>query len=129
MGEKKLKNSTRAGLIKEDESKGIKSMSENPEIMYPFYAKMDAFFGHMTNATPIARYYIQDKDSLNGDDDDDLLLNRENNFLESPLNLDPFLNNEDILVQVENLQDESATTSKPDTYEIQYWLFLLLPEN
>ncbi|MBW0592340.1 hypothetical protein O181_132055, partial [Austropuccinia psidii MF-1] len=35
----------------------------------------------------------------------------ENNCLDSPLDLDPLLNNDDDLVQVENLQDESQSKS------------------
>ncbi|MBW0581415.1 hypothetical protein O181_121130 [Austropuccinia psidii MF-1] len=49
---------------------------------------------------------LQEKDSFNGDD---VLFDKENNGLESPLNLTPFLHNEDDLVQEENLQDESVT--------------------
>ncbi|MBW0562831.1 hypothetical protein O181_102546 [Austropuccinia psidii MF-1] len=74
--------------------------------MFPCYAEMDALFGHKPNVTPIASYDFQEKDSLSGDDDDDVLLDKENNGLESPLNLDPLINNDDDLVQVENLQDE-----------------------
>ncbi|MBW0485384.1 hypothetical protein O181_025099 [Austropuccinia psidii MF-1] len=78
--------------------------------MCPFYAEMDVLFGHNPNVTPIASYDSQGKDSLNGyDDDDDVLLYKENNLLDSPLNLDPLLNNDDDLVQVENLKDESQS--------------------
>ncbi|MBW0539490.1 hypothetical protein O181_079205 [Austropuccinia psidii MF-1] len=66
-------------------------------------------FGHKPNVTPIASYDSQEKDSFNGDNDVDVLLDKENDGLESILNLDPFLHNEDDLVQVENLQDESVT--------------------
>ncbi|MBW0575833.1 hypothetical protein O181_115548 [Austropuccinia psidii MF-1] len=79
--------------------------------MCPCYAEMDVFFGHKPNVTPIASYDLQEKYSLNGDDDDDFLLDKENNHLDSPLNLDPLLNNDDYLVQVENLQDESQSKS------------------
>ncbi|MBW0578491.1 hypothetical protein O181_118206, partial [Austropuccinia psidii MF-1] len=68
---------------------------------------MDVLFGHKPNVTPIASYDSQEKDSFNGDDDD-VLINKENNGLESPLNLVPLLHNEDDLVQAENLQDESV---------------------
>ncbi|MBW0528243.1 hypothetical protein O181_067958, partial [Austropuccinia psidii MF-1] len=105
MAAKKFKNLTGAGITEEDESKGIKSMSEKLEIMCPFYAEMDVLFGHKPNVTPIASYDSQEKDSLNGGDDDDVLLDKDNNGLELPLNLDPLLNNDDNLVQVENLQD------------------------
>ncbi|MBW0586736.1 hypothetical protein O181_126451 [Austropuccinia psidii MF-1] len=111
MGAKKFENLTGAGITEEYESKGIKSMSEKLERMFPFYAEMDVLFGHKPNVTPIANYDPQEKDSLNGDDDDDVLLDKKNNGLESPPNLDPFINNDDDLVQVENLQDESATHS------------------
>ncbi|MBW0591614.1 hypothetical protein O181_131329 [Austropuccinia psidii MF-1] len=79
--------------------------------MCPCYSGMYVLFGHKPNVTPIASYDLQEKDSLNGDDDDDVLLDKENNGLESPLNLVPLLHNEDDLVQVENLQDESKSKS------------------
>ncbi|MBW0581737.1 hypothetical protein O181_121452 [Austropuccinia psidii MF-1] len=79
--------------------------------MCPCYAEMDVLFCHKPNVTPIASYDSQGKDSLNGDDDDDVLLDKENNGLESPLNLDPLLHNEDDLVQVENIKDESKSKS------------------
>ncbi|MBW0474165.1 hypothetical protein O181_013880 [Austropuccinia psidii MF-1] len=71
---------------------------------------MDVLFGHKPNVTPIASYDSQEKDSLNGDDDD-VFLAKENNGLESPLNLVPLLHNEDDLVQAENIQDESKSKS------------------
>ncbi|MBW0562408.1 hypothetical protein O181_102123 [Austropuccinia psidii MF-1] len=77
--------------------------------MCPCYAEMDVLFGHKPNVTPIASYYLQEKEILNGDDD--VLLDKGNNCLNSPLNLDPLLNNDDVLVQVENLQDESQSKS------------------
>ncbi|MBW0537882.1 hypothetical protein O181_077597 [Austropuccinia psidii MF-1] len=73
--------------------------------MCPCYAQMDVLFVHKPNFTPIASYDLQEKDSLNGDDDDDVWLDKENNGLESPVNLVPLLNNEDDLVQAENLKD------------------------
>ncbi|MBW0568174.1 hypothetical protein O181_107889 [Austropuccinia psidii MF-1] len=79
--------------------------------MCPLYAEMDVIFGHKPNLTPIASYDLQDKDSFNVDDDVDVFLYKENNGLESPLNLVPFLHNEDDLVQAENLQDESKSKS------------------
>ncbi|MBW0576270.1 hypothetical protein O181_115985 [Austropuccinia psidii MF-1] len=112
MAEKKFKNFTGAGITEEDESKEIKSMSENLKGMCPCYAEMDVLFGHKPNVTPIASYDSQEKDSLNGSDDDyDVFLDKENNGLESSLNLVPLLHNEDDLVQVENLQDESQSKS------------------
>ncbi|MBW0589824.1 hypothetical protein O181_129539 [Austropuccinia psidii MF-1] len=72
------------------------------------YAEMDVLFGHKPNATPIASYDSQEKDSLNCDDDD-VFLDKENNGLESPLNPDPLINNDDDLVQVESLQDQSQS--------------------
>ncbi|MBW0502347.1 hypothetical protein O181_042062, partial [Austropuccinia psidii MF-1] len=72
--------------------------------MCTFYAEMDVIFGH----NPIASYDSQEKDIFNGDDDVDVLLDKENNGLKSPLNLVPLLHNEDDLVQAENLQDESV---------------------
>ncbi|MBW0588521.1 hypothetical protein O181_128236 [Austropuccinia psidii MF-1] len=69
---------------------------------------MGVLFGHKPNATPIESYDSQEKDSFNGDDDVDVFLDKENNGLESPLNLVPLLHNEDDLVQAENLQDESC---------------------
>ncbi|MBW0584162.1 hypothetical protein O181_123877 [Austropuccinia psidii MF-1] len=59
---------------------------------------------------PLQAMILKKKDSLNGDVDDDVLLDKENNGLESPLNLVPLLHNEDDLVQVEDLQDESVTS-------------------
>ncbi|MBW0584783.1 hypothetical protein O181_124498 [Austropuccinia psidii MF-1] len=103
MAAKIFENLTRAGITEEDESNIIKSMSEKIESMCTFYAEMDVLFGHNPNVTPIASYHSQEKDSLNGDDDD-VLIDKENNGLESPLNLDPLINNYDDLVQVENLQ-------------------------
>ncbi|MBW0470284.1 hypothetical protein O181_009999 [Austropuccinia psidii MF-1] len=91
--------------MEEDESKGIKSISEKLESPFPCYAEMDVLFGHNPNATPIASYDFQENDSLNGD----VLLDKENNGLESTLNLVPLLHNEYDLVQAENLQDESVT--------------------
>ncbi|MBW0581310.1 hypothetical protein O181_121025 [Austropuccinia psidii MF-1] len=58
---------------------------------------------------PLQAMICKKKDSFNGDDDDDAFLDKENNGLESPLNLDPLLHNEDDLVQAENLQYESVT--------------------
>ncbi|MBW0552825.1 hypothetical protein O181_092540 [Austropuccinia psidii MF-1] len=75
------------------------------------YAEMDVLFGHKPNATPIVSYDSQEKDSLNGDDDD-VFLGKQNNGLESPLNLDPLINNDDDLVKVENLQDQSSGSRK-----------------
>ncbi|MBW0536115.1 hypothetical protein O181_075830, partial [Austropuccinia psidii MF-1] len=109
MAAKKFKNLTGAGITEEDESKGIKSMSEKLESMCPSYEEMDVLFGHKPNVTPIASYYLQGKDSFNGDDD--VLLDKENNCLDSPHNLDPFLNNDDNLVPVENLQDALQSKS------------------
>ncbi|MBW0469858.1 hypothetical protein O181_009573 [Austropuccinia psidii MF-1] len=73
MAAKKIKNLTRDGITEEDESKGIKSMSENLESMCPCYAEMDVLLGHKPNVTPIASYDSQEKDNFNGDDDDVLL--------------------------------------------------------
>ncbi|MBW0582379.1 hypothetical protein O181_122094 [Austropuccinia psidii MF-1] len=117
MAAKKIKNLTAAGLTEEDESKGIRSMSEKLESMCPCYAEMDLLFGHKPNVTPIASYDLQDKDGLNGDDDD-VFIDKENNCLDSPHNLDPFLNNDDNLVPEENLQDESVSTFKSDIYSL-----------
>ncbi|MBW0462108.1 hypothetical protein O181_001823 [Austropuccinia psidii MF-1] len=110
MAAKKFENLTGAGITEEDESKGIKTMSEKLESMCPCYAEMDVLFGHKPNVTPIASYDSQEKDSLNGDDDD-VLLDKENNRLVSPHNLDPLLNNDDNLVPVENLQDHLQSKS------------------
>ncbi|MBW0563948.1 hypothetical protein O181_103663 [Austropuccinia psidii MF-1] len=125
MAAKKFENSTGAGITEEDESKGIKSMSEKLESMCPFYAEMDFLFGHKPDFTPIASYDSQGKDSLNGDDDVDVLLDKENDCLDSPLTLDPLLNNDDGLVQVENLQDEFK--SKSITHSIQKRHQALMP--
>ncbi|MBW0522890.1 hypothetical protein O181_062605 [Austropuccinia psidii MF-1] len=94
MAAKKFENFTGAGITEEDESKGIKSMSEKLASMCPFYAEMDSLFGHKPNVTPIASYDLQEKDNLDVDDDDDGLLNKDEN-----------------LVPVENLQDESKSKS------------------
>ncbi|MBW0587732.1 hypothetical protein O181_127447, partial [Austropuccinia psidii MF-1] len=67
--------------------------------MCPCYAEMNALFGNKPNVNLVASYDSQEKDSLNGDDDD-VLSDKENNGLESSLNVVP-------LVQAENLQDES----------------------
>ncbi|MBW0541907.1 hypothetical protein O181_081622 [Austropuccinia psidii MF-1] len=93
--------------------------------MCPCYAEMDVLFGHKPNVTPIASYDSQEKDCFNGDDDVDVFLDKENNGLESPLNLVPLLHNEDDLVQVENLQDESQ--SKYITHSIQKRNQALMP--
>ncbi|MBW0575247.1 hypothetical protein O181_114962 [Austropuccinia psidii MF-1] len=77
--------------------------------MCPFYAEMDVLFDHKPNVTPIASYDSQEKDSLNGDDNDDVFLDKKNNVLESPLSLVRLLHNEDYLVQAKNLQYESVT--------------------
>ncbi|MBW0563886.1 hypothetical protein O181_103601 [Austropuccinia psidii MF-1] len=108
MAAKRFENLTGAGITEEDEGKGIKSMSEKLESMCPCYAEMDVLFDHKPNVTPIASYDSQEKDSLNGDDDD-FLPDKENDCLESPLNLSPLLCNEDDLVQAENLQDKSQS--------------------
>ncbi|MBW0463556.1 hypothetical protein O181_003271 [Austropuccinia psidii MF-1] len=78
--------------------------------MCPCYAEMDVLFGHKPNVTPIASYDSQEKDSLNGGDDD-VLFDKDNNGLEFPLNTDPLLNNDDNLVQVKNLQDNLQSKS------------------
>ncbi|MBW0579330.1 hypothetical protein O181_119045 [Austropuccinia psidii MF-1] len=117
MAAKKFENLTGAGIMEEDESKGIKSMSEKLESMCPFYAEMDVLFGHKPNFTSIASYDSQEKNSFNGDDDVDFSLDKKNDGLKSPLNLVALLHNEDDLVQVENLQDESQ--SKYITHSIQ----------
>ncbi|MBW0541249.1 hypothetical protein O181_080964 [Austropuccinia psidii MF-1] len=88
--------------------------------MCPCYSEMDVLFVHKPNVTPIASYDLQEKDSLNGDDDEDVLLDKENNGLESLLNLDPLINNDYDLVQVENLKDESVSTFIAD---IDYFSF------
>ncbi|MBW0556805.1 hypothetical protein O181_096520 [Austropuccinia psidii MF-1] len=77
MAAKKFENLTEAGLTEEVESKGIKSMSEKLESMCPCYAEMDVLFGHKPNFTPISSYDSQGKYSLNGDDDDDVLLDKQ----------------------------------------------------
>ncbi|MBW0497357.1 hypothetical protein O181_037072 [Austropuccinia psidii MF-1] len=110
MAAKKFKTLTGAGITEEDESKGIKSMSEKLESMCPCYAEMDVLFGHKPNVIPIASYDSQEKDSFNCDDDD-VLLDKENNCLDSLHNLDPLLYNDDNLVPVENLQDDSQSKS------------------
>ncbi|MBW0576575.1 hypothetical protein O181_116290, partial [Austropuccinia psidii MF-1] len=74
MAAKKFKNLTGSGITEQDESKGIKSISEKLEHMCPCYAEMDVLFGHRPNVTPIASHYSQEKDSFNGDDDVDVLL-------------------------------------------------------
>ncbi|MBW0484904.1 hypothetical protein O181_024619 [Austropuccinia psidii MF-1] len=79
--------------------------------MCPCYAEMDVLFGHKPIVTPIASYDSQERDSFNGDYDVDVLLDKENNPLDSPHNLDPLLNNDDNLVPEENLQDESQSKS------------------
>ncbi|MBW0562905.1 hypothetical protein O181_102620 [Austropuccinia psidii MF-1] len=84
--------------------------------MCPCYAEMDVLFGHKPNFTPIASYDSQEKDSFNGDYDD-VLLDEENNRLDSPHNLDPLLNNDDNLVPGENLQD--GWQSKSITHSTQ----------
>ncbi|MBW0511065.1 hypothetical protein O181_050780 [Austropuccinia psidii MF-1] len=53
---KKFENLTGAKITEEDESNGIKSMSENLESMCHCYAEMDVLFGHKPNLTPIASY-------------------------------------------------------------------------
>ncbi|MBW0569154.1 hypothetical protein O181_108869, partial [Austropuccinia psidii MF-1] len=100
MSAKKFENLTGAGITEED-------VSKNLERMCPCYPEMDVLFGHKPNVTPISSYDFQEKDSLNGDDYYDFLLDK-NDALESPLNLVPLLHNEDDLVQAENLQDESV---------------------
>ena len=45
-------------------------MGEKLESMCPCYAEMDALFGHKPYVTLVASYDSQEKDSLNGDDDD-----------------------------------------------------------
>ncbi|MBW0530139.1 hypothetical protein O181_069854 [Austropuccinia psidii MF-1] len=107
---KTFESLTGAGITEEDESKGIKSMSEKLESMCPCYAEMDVLFGHKPNVTPIASYDSQEKDSFNGDDDD-VLLDKENNCLDSPHNLESLLNNDDNLVPVKNLQDDLQSKS------------------
>ncbi|MBW0588203.1 hypothetical protein O181_127918 [Austropuccinia psidii MF-1] len=111
MAAKKFENLTGAGIMEEDESKGIKSMSEKLESMCPFYAEMDVLFGHKPNVTPISSYDSQEKDSFNDDDDVDVFLDKETNPLDSLHNLDPLLKNDDNLVPEENLQDESQSKS------------------
>ncbi|MBW0535903.1 hypothetical protein O181_075618 [Austropuccinia psidii MF-1] len=86
--------------------------------MCPCYAEVDVLFGHKPNVTPIASYDSQEKDSLNGDDDVDVSLDKENNHLDSPHNLDPLMNNDDHLVPEANLKDESVITFNSDSYEI-----------
>ncbi|MBW0559531.1 hypothetical protein O181_099246 [Austropuccinia psidii MF-1] len=78
--------------------------------MCPCYAEMDVLFGHKPNVMPIASYDSQEKDFFNGDDNDALLY-KENNHLDSPHNLDPLLNNDDNLVPVEILQDDLQSKS------------------
>ncbi|MBW0574554.1 hypothetical protein O181_114269 [Austropuccinia psidii MF-1] len=119
MAEKNFENLTRAGITEEDESKGVKPMSEKLRGVSPCYAEIDVLFGHKPNVTPIASYDSQEKDSLNGGDDVDVLLDKENNGLESPLNLDPLLNNDDNLVPVENPQDDLVNTFKSNIYSLQ----------
>ncbi|MBW0528179.1 hypothetical protein O181_067894 [Austropuccinia psidii MF-1] len=75
---------------------------------------MEALFGHKPNFTPIASYDFQEKDSLNGDDDDNHFLDKENNILESPLNLDAWLHNDDEWVQVETLKYDYVTHETSD---------------
>ncbi|MBW0588232.1 hypothetical protein O181_127947 [Austropuccinia psidii MF-1] len=76
MAAKEIKNLTGAGITEEDESKGIRSMSEKLESMCSCYAEMDVLFVHKPNVTPIASYDSQEKDSFNGDDDIDVLLDK-----------------------------------------------------
>ncbi|MBW0542974.1 hypothetical protein O181_082689 [Austropuccinia psidii MF-1] len=111
MEAKKFENLIGAGITEEDESKGIKSMSEKLESMCPFYAKMDVLFRHKPNVTLIASYDLQEKDIFNSDDDVDVFLDKEDNPLDSPHNLDPLLNNDDNLVPEENLKDELQSKS------------------
>ncbi|MBW0592182.1 hypothetical protein O181_131897 [Austropuccinia psidii MF-1] len=125
MAAKKFENLTGTGIMEEDESKVIKSMSENLERMCPCYYEMNMFFGHKPNVTPIESYDSKEKDSLNGDDDVDVLLDKENNSFDSPQNLDPLMNNDDHLVPEENLQDESK--SKSITHSIQKFHQALIP--
>ncbi|MBW0580110.1 hypothetical protein O181_119825 [Austropuccinia psidii MF-1] len=121
---KRFKSLTGAGIMEEDESKGIKSMSKKLESMCPCYAEMAVLFGHNPNVTPIASYDLQEKDSFNGDDDVEVLLDK-NNHLNSPHNLDPLLNNDDNLVPEENLQDDLQ--SKLITHSTQKHNQALLP--
>ncbi|MBW0516228.1 hypothetical protein O181_055943 [Austropuccinia psidii MF-1] len=93
--------------------------------MCPYYIEMDVLFGNKSNVTPIESYDSQEKDSFNGDDDVDVFLDKKNNGFESPLNLNPLLHNEDDLVQVENLKDESQ--SKFITHSTQKWNQSLMP--
>ncbi|MBW0490235.1 hypothetical protein O181_029950 [Austropuccinia psidii MF-1] len=93
--------------------------------MCPLYAEMDVLFGHKPNVTAIASYYSKEKDSLNDDDDVDVLLDKEDNCLYSPHNLDPLMNNDNHLVPEENLQDELK--SKSITHSIQNHHQALMP--
>ncbi|MBW0467701.1 hypothetical protein O181_007416 [Austropuccinia psidii MF-1] len=120
MAENKIENLTGAGLAEEDESKGSKSISEKLERMWPYYAEIDALFGHKPNATPLASHDLQKKDSLNSDDDDDIFLDQKNNGLESPPILVPLLHNKDDLVQGENLKDESVTHETSDNAFLEW---------
>ncbi|MBW0590527.1 hypothetical protein O181_130242 [Austropuccinia psidii MF-1] len=83
MAAEKFENLTGAGITEEDESKGIKSMSEKLESMCPCYAEMDVLFGHKPNVTPIASYDSQEKDSFNGDDDDVFLDKQSKSIIHS----------------------------------------------
>ncbi|MBW0542350.1 hypothetical protein O181_082065 [Austropuccinia psidii MF-1] len=87
--------------------------------MCPCYAEMDVLFGHKPNVTPIASYDSQEKDSLNGNDDVDVFLDK-NNGLESPLNMVSLLHNEDDLVQAENLQGESVTRETSENAHLEW---------
>ncbi|MBW0576206.1 hypothetical protein O181_115921 [Austropuccinia psidii MF-1] len=88
--------------------------------MCPCYAEIDVLFGHQPNVTPIASYDSQEKEILNGDDDDDVFLDKDNNGLESPLNMDPLLNNDDSLVPVENLQVDLETCEVTNDLHLEW---------
>ncbi|MBW0565396.1 hypothetical protein O181_105111 [Austropuccinia psidii MF-1] len=81
MSARNFENSMGDRLTEEDESKFIKSNSENLEIMCPFYVEMDSPFGHKPNITPIASYDMKEKDSLNNNDDDENFINKVSHYL------------------------------------------------
>ncbi|MBW0510777.1 hypothetical protein O181_050492 [Austropuccinia psidii MF-1] len=105
MAAKRFENLMGAGIMEEDESKGIKSMSEKLERMCPCYAEIDVIFGHKPNVTPIASYDSQEKDIFNGDDDVVLLDKQSKSIMHSTQKHNQAL--------TPNLNDKSGSRKRP----------------
>ncbi|MBW0591057.1 hypothetical protein O181_130772 [Austropuccinia psidii MF-1] len=68
---KKFENLTGEGITEEDEKKGLHTMADKLESMFPCFAEMDSLFGNKPNVTPLATYDSQEAGLISNEDEEE----------------------------------------------------------